>query len=63
MSMALTSSSMVRGSSTRRSHKECQCSALTEPADHVVVSLNKGLGAPYGGLLCSDAEFIERAHA
>jgi threonine aldolase len=35
--------------------------ALTEPADHVVVSLNKGLGAPYGGLLCSDAEFITRA--
>src|SRR5262249_21799275 len=25
--------------------------ALTEPADHVVVSLNKGLGAPLGGVL------------
>jgi threonine aldolase len=25
------------------------------------VSLNKGLGAPYGGLLCGDAAFIERA--
>jgi threonine aldolase len=35
--------------------------ALTSPADHVVVSLNKGLGAPYGALLCSDAAFIERA--
>lgn len=35
--------------------------ALTSPADQVVVSLNKGLGAPYGGLLCSSAEFIERA--
>lgn len=35
--------------------------ALTSPADHVVVSLNKRLGAPYGGLLCSSAEFIERA--
>lgn len=33
---------------------------LTSPADHVVVSLNKGIGAPYGALLCSDAEFIER---
>jgi threonine aldolase len=35
--------------------------ALTAPADHVVVSLNKGLGAPYGGLLCGDTAFIERA--
>lgn len=35
--------------------------ALTSPADHVVVSLNKGLGAPYGALLCSDADFIDRA--
>lgn len=33
--------------------------ALTEPADHVVVSLNKGLGAPLGAVLCSSAEFIE----
>ena len=33
--------------------------ALTEPADHVVVSLNKGLGAPMGALLCSRADFIE----
>ena len=35
--------------------------SLTSPADHVVVSLNKGLGAPYGGLLCGDREFIGRA--
>lgn len=32
---------------------------LTEPADHVAISLNKGLGAPMGAVLCSDAEFIE----
>ena len=41
--------------------QEVPVRALTAPADHVVVSLNKGLGAPYGGLLCSDADFIERA--
>lgn len=34
---------------------------LTAPADHVVVSLNKGLGAPMGGVLCSHASFIEGA--
>lgn len=34
-------------------------SDLTSPADHVVVSLNKGLGAPLGGVLCSSAEAIE----
>ncbi len=32
--------------------------ALTEPADHVVISLNKGLGAPLGALLCNNAEFM-----
>jgi threonine aldolase len=32
--------------------------ALTGPANHVVVSLNKGLGAPLGGVLCSTEEFI-----
>lgn len=32
--------------------------SLTEPADHVVVSLNKGLGAPLGAVLCSSADFI-----
>jgi len=32
--------------------------ALTGPADHVVVSLNKGLGAPLGAVLCSSADFI-----
>jgi threonine aldolase len=34
---------------------------LTAPADHAVVSLNKGLGAPLGALLCSDAEFLRGA--
>ncbi|HZQ08600.1 MAG TPA: GntG family PLP-dependent aldolase [Anaerolineae bacterium] len=33
--------------------------ALTEPADQVVVSLNKGLGAPMGAVLCSTKEFIQ----
>jgi threonine aldolase len=33
--------------------------ALTEPVDHVVISLNKGLGAPMGAVLCSSAEFLE----
>ena len=41
--------------------QEVPVRALTAPADHVVVSLNKGLGAPYGALLCSDRAFIERA--
>ena len=36
-------------------------SALTRHADHVVVSLNKGLGAPLGALLCSSVEFIAGA--
>jgi threonine aldolase len=31
---------------------------LTSPADQVVISLNKGLGAPIGSLLCGDAAFI-----
>jgi threonine aldolase len=31
---------------------------LTAPADYVVISLNKGLGAPMGSLLCTDAQFI-----
>jgi len=35
-----------------------QVKALTGPADHVVVSLNKGLGAPLGAVLCSSADFI-----
>ncbi len=33
--------------------------ALTGPADHVVISLNKGLGAPMGAVLCSSAEFLQ----
>jgi threonine aldolase len=33
--------------------------ALTEPADHVAISLNKGLGAPMGALLCSSERFID----
>ena len=35
--------------------------ALTEPVDHVVISLNKGLGAPLGALLCSRADLITDA--
>ena len=35
--------------------------ALTGPADHLVVSLNKGLGAPLGAALCGTAEFIDGA--
>jgi threonine aldolase len=35
--------------------------ALTAPADHVVVSLNKGLGAPLGAVLCGNTEFIAGA--
>jgi threonine aldolase len=35
--------------------------ALTEPADHVAISLSKDLGAPMGAVLCSSAEFIEGA--
>jgi threonine aldolase len=35
--------------------------ALTSPADYLVVSLNKGLGAPLGALLCGRKEFIEQA--
>lgn len=31
---------------------------LTAPADYVVISLNKGLGAPMGALLCADSQFI-----
>ena len=33
--------------------------ALTEPADHVAISLSKDLGAPLGAVLCSSAGFIE----
>jgi threonine aldolase len=36
---------------------------LASPADHVVVSLNKGLGAPLGGVLCSSEKFIEGVRA
>jgi threonine aldolase len=36
-------------------------SELTAPADAVVISLNKGLGAPLGAVLCSGGAFIERA--
>jgi len=35
--------------------------ALTAPADHVVLSLNKGLGAPLGGMLCGSRGFIDGA--
>ncbi len=35
--------------------------SLTDPVDHVVVSLNKGLGAPMGAVLCSSADFIAGA--
>ena len=37
--------------------------ALTEPVDAVSMSLNKGLGAPYGSMLCGSKEFIERSRA
>ena len=33
--------------------------ALTEPADHIAISLSKDLGAPMGAVLCSSAEFIK----
>jgi threonine aldolase len=33
--------------------------ALTKPADHIVISLNKGLGAPMGAVLCSSEQFIQ----
>jgi threonine aldolase len=36
-------------------------SALTRQADYVVVGLNKGLGAPFGSLLCGSEAFIEAA--
>jgi threonine aldolase len=35
--------------------------ALTAPADAMVTSLNKGLGAPLGGLLCGTLELIDKA--
>jgi threonine aldolase len=35
--------------------------ALAAPADYVVVGLNKGLGAPYGSLLCGSREFMDEA--
>ncbi len=34
---------------------------LAKPLDAVSLSLNKGLGAPYGAMLCGSQEFIERA--
>ena len=34
---------------------------LAAPVDALSLSLNKGLGAPYGSLLCGSAEFIEGA--
>jgi threonine aldolase len=34
---------------------------LSRQADYVVVGLNKGLGAPFGSLLCGSAEFIAEA--
>lgn len=34
---------------------------LAAPVDALSLSLNKGLGAPYGSLLCGSAEFIEQA--
>ena len=34
---------------------------LAAPVDARSLSLNKGLGAPYGSLLCGSAEFIEQA--
>jgi threonine aldolase len=34
---------------------------LTAPADYVVVGLNKGLGAPFGSLLCGSKQFIADA--
>jgi threonine aldolase len=36
---------------------------LTEPADSVMFSLNKGLSAPAGAVLCSSKETIAKAHA
>ncbi|HKP16956.1 MAG TPA: GntG family PLP-dependent aldolase [Gaiellaceae bacterium] len=36
-------------------------SELTRQADFVVVGLNKGLGAPFGSLLCGSAEFVAEA--
>ena len=35
--------------------------SLTSGCDSVMVDLSKGLGAPYGSLLCSSADLIERA--
>jgi threonine aldolase len=34
---------------------------MAAPVDALSLSLNKGLGAPYGSLLCGSAEFITRA--
>ncbi len=34
---------------------------LAAPVDALSLSLNKGIGAPYGSLLCGTAEFIEKA--
>ena len=36
-------------------------SALANPADAIVISLNKALGAPYGALLCANGDLIEGA--
>ncbi len=35
--------------------------SFTEPLDTVAISLNKGLGAPMGALLCGSAEHIDEA--
>jgi len=37
--------------------------ALAAPVDTVALSLNKGLGAPYGALLAGEAAVVERARA
>lgn len=36
-------------------------SSMTRNIDAVSLSLNKGLGAPYGAMLCGSSEFIERS--
>lgn len=38
-------------------------SALAQPADAIVMSLNKAVGAPYGALLCGAKELVDRARA
>jgi len=36
---------------------------LASPVDYVVVALNKGLGAPFGALLCGSRDFIANSRA